>query len=50
MRSLGEAKSSLYNDELFKLARGLLRAEIYQGFIVNGVKFISAEQDDKLTT
>ena len=50
MRSLGEAKSPLYNDELFELARGPLRAETYQGCIVNGVKFVVAQRDDKLTT
>ncbi|CAH9081953.1 unnamed protein product [Cuscuta epithymum] len=50
VRRLGVANSPLYNDELFELARGPLRAETYQGCIVNGVKFVVAERDDKLTT
>ncbi|CAN6552438.1 unnamed protein product [Malus baccata var. baccata] len=48
MRSLGKEKSPLYNDELFELARGAVRAETYQGCVVNGVKFVVAERDDRL--
>ncbi|XP_050107863.1 uncharacterized protein LOC126586944 [Malus sylvestris] len=50
MRSLGKEKSPLYNDELFELARGAVRAETYQGCVVNGVKFVVAERDDRLIT
>ncbi|CAH9124429.1 unnamed protein product [Cuscuta epithymum] len=50
VRRLGDENSPLYNEELFELARGPLRAETYQGCVVNGVKFVVAERDDKLTT
>ncbi|KAM1948029.1 hypothetical protein ACFX15_008273 [Malus domestica] len=50
MRSLGKEKSPLYNDELFELVRGVVRAETYQGCVVNGVKFVVAERDDRLIT
>ena len=50
MRSLGKDNSPLFDDELFELARGPVQTETYQGCIVNGVRFVIAERDDRLTT
>ncbi|KAI5352881.1 hypothetical protein L3X38_005773 [Prunus dulcis] len=51
--SVNKVKSSnspTYSDELYNLAFGPIRAELFSGCNVNGVKFLGAARDDKLCT
>ncbi|BBH01705.1 transposable element gene [Prunus dulcis] len=39
-----------YSDELYNLVFGPIRAELFSGCYINGVKFLEAARDDKLCT
>ncbi|CAL8112630.1 unnamed protein product [Prunus armeniaca] len=48
--SLKSSNSPTYSDELYNLAFGPIRAELFSGCNVNGVKFLGVARDDKLCT
>ncbi|CAL9005878.1 unnamed protein product [Prunus brigantina] len=50
VNKLKSSNSPTYNDELYNLAFGPIRAELFSGCNVNGVKFLGAARDDKLCT
>lgn len=50
MNKLKASNSPTYSDELYNLAFGPIRAELFSGCYVNGVKFLGAERDDRLCT
>ena len=50
MNKLKSSNSPTYSDELYNLAFGPIRAELFSGCNVNGVKFLGAARDDKLCT
>ncbi|BBH09232.1 hypothetical protein Prudu_021674 [Prunus dulcis] len=47
---LKSSNSPTYSDELYNLAFGPIRAELFSGCNVNGVKFLGTARDDKLCT
>ncbi|CAL2247913.1 unnamed protein product [Prunus armeniaca] len=48
VNKLKSSNSPTYSDELYNLAFGPIRAELFSGCIVNGVKFLGVARDDKL--
>ncbi|CAL2276212.1 unnamed protein product [Prunus armeniaca] len=50
VNKLKSSNSPTYSDELHNLAFGPIRAELFSGCNVNGVKFLGAARDDKLCT
>ncbi|CAL9025509.1 unnamed protein product [Prunus brigantina] len=50
VNKLKSSNSPTYSDELYNLAFGLIRAELFSGCHVNGVKFLGTARDDKLCT
>ena len=50
MNKLKSSNSPTYSDELYNLAFGPIRAELFSGCNVNGVKFLGEARDDKLCT
>ena len=50
MNKLKELNSPSYDEELYNLARGPLHVELFSGCHVNGIKFLGATRDDKLST
>ncbi|KAI5327755.1 hypothetical protein L3X38_027151 [Prunus dulcis] len=50
VNKLKSSNSPTYSDELYNLAFGPIRAELFSGCNVNGVKFLGAARDDKLCT
>lgn len=50
MSQLREDKSPLFDEELLELACGPIIVETYSGCHMNRVKFMTAEQCDKLYT
>ncbi|KAB2617587.1 hypothetical protein D8674_013456 [Pyrus ussuriensis x Pyrus communis] len=50
MNKLNELNSPSYDEELYNLARGPLHVELFSGCHVNGIKFLGATRDDKLST
>ncbi|CAL2244725.1 unnamed protein product [Prunus armeniaca] len=50
VNKLKSSNSPTYSDELYKLAFGPIRAELFSGCNVNGVKFLGVARDDKLCT
>ncbi|CAL8988565.1 unnamed protein product [Prunus brigantina] len=50
VKKLKSSNSPTYSDELYNLAFGPIRAELFSGCNVNGVKFLGAARDDKLCT
>ncbi|CAN6562237.1 unnamed protein product [Malus baccata var. baccata] len=50
MNKLKELNSPSYDGELYNLARGPLHVELFSGCHVNGIKFLGATRDDKLST
>ncbi|CAL9018606.1 unnamed protein product [Prunus brigantina] len=50
VNKLKSSNSPTYSDELYNLAFGPIRAELFSGCNVNGVKFLGVERDDKLCT
>ncbi|XP_068304214.1 uncharacterized protein [Pyrus communis] len=50
MNKLKELNSPSYDEELYNLARGPLHVELFSGCYVNGIKFLGATRDDKLST
>ena len=50
MNKLKSENSPTYSEELYNLAFGPLRAELFSGCHVNGVKFLGNARDDKLCT
>ncbi|CAL2228476.1 unnamed protein product [Prunus armeniaca] len=47
---LKSSNSPIYSDELYNLAFGPIRAELFLGCHINGVKFLGTARDDKLCT
>ncbi|CAL8105212.1 unnamed protein product [Prunus armeniaca] len=50
VNKLKSSNSPTYSEELYKLAFGSIRAELFSGCHVNGVKFFGTIRDDKLCT
>ncbi|BBH05122.1 Ankyrin repeat family protein [Prunus dulcis] len=50
VNKLKSSNSPTYSDELYNLAFGTIRAELFLGCYINGVKFLGAVRDDKLCT
>ncbi|CAL8100420.1 unnamed protein product [Prunus armeniaca] len=50
VNKLKSSNSPTYSDELYNLTFGLIRAELFSGCNVNGVKFLGVARDDKLCT
>ncbi|BBN68758.1 hypothetical protein Prudu_563S000300, partial [Prunus dulcis] len=50
VNKLKSSNSPTYSDELYNLALGPIRAELFSGCYINGVKFLGAARDDKLCT
>ncbi|BBH03030.1 hypothetical protein Prudu_013783 [Prunus dulcis] len=50
VNKLKSSNSPTYSDELYNLAFGPIRAELFSGCYINGVKFLGAARDDKLYT
>ncbi|CAL8118456.1 unnamed protein product [Prunus armeniaca] len=50
VNKLKSSNSPTYSDELYNLAFGPIRAELFSGCNVNGVKFLGEARDDKLCT
>ncbi|BBG99628.1 hypothetical protein Prudu_009379 [Prunus dulcis] len=50
VNKLKSSNSPSYNEELYNLAFGPIRAELFSGCHVNGVKFLGIARDDKLCT
>ncbi|CAL8990344.1 unnamed protein product [Prunus brigantina] len=50
VNKLKSSNSPTYSDELYNLAFGPIRAELFSGCNVNGVKFLGVARDDKLCT
>ncbi|CAL9006046.1 unnamed protein product [Prunus brigantina] len=48
VNKLKSSNSPYYSEELYNLAFGPIRAELFSGFHVNGVKFLGTARDDKL--
>ncbi|CAL9013163.1 unnamed protein product [Prunus brigantina] len=48
VKKLKSSNSPTYSDELYNLAFGPIRAELFSGCNVNGVKFLGVARDDKL--
>ncbi|KAM2304415.1 hypothetical protein ACFXTH_024125 [Malus domestica] len=47
---LKASNSPTYSEELYNLAFHSIRAELFSGCYVNGVKFLGTARDDKLCT
>ncbi|CAL8989624.1 unnamed protein product [Prunus brigantina] len=50
VNKLKSSNSPSYSEELYNLAFGPIRAELFSGCHVNGVKFLGTARDDKLCT
>ncbi|BBG99186.1 hypothetical protein Prudu_008793 [Prunus dulcis] len=50
VNKLKSSNSPTYSDELYNLAFGPIRAELFSGCYINGIKFLGAARDDKLCT
>ncbi|BBG96618.1 hypothetical protein Prudu_005473 [Prunus dulcis] len=50
VNKLKSSNSPTYSDELYNLAFGPIRTELFSGCYINGVKFLGAARDDKLCT
>ena len=50
MNQLKASNSPAYSEELYNLAFGPIRVELYSDCHVNGVKFLGGARDDKLCT
>ncbi|CAL2247717.1 unnamed protein product [Prunus armeniaca] len=50
VNKLKSSNSPTYSDELYNLAFGPIRAELFSGCNVNGVKFLGKARDEKLCT
>ncbi|CAL2247936.1 unnamed protein product [Prunus armeniaca] len=50
VNKLKSSNSPTYSEELYNLAFGPIRAELFSGCHVNGIKFLGAARDDKLCT
>ncbi|CAL8992425.1 unnamed protein product [Prunus brigantina] len=50
VKKLKSSNSPSYSEELYNLAFGPIRAELFSGCHVNGVKFLGTARDDKLCT
>ncbi|CAL8084900.1 unnamed protein product [Prunus armeniaca] len=50
VNKLKSSNSPTYSDELYNLAFGPIRAKLFSGCNVNGVKFLGEARDDKLCT
>ncbi|CAL8134261.1 unnamed protein product [Prunus armeniaca] len=50
VNKLKSSNSPTYSDELYNLVFGPIRAELFSGCNVNGVKFLAEGRDDKLCT
>ncbi|CAL9005438.1 unnamed protein product [Prunus brigantina] len=50
VNKLKSSNSPIYSEELYNLAFGPIRAELFSGCHVNGIKFLGAARDDKLCT
>ncbi|CAL2231013.1 unnamed protein product [Prunus armeniaca] len=50
VNKLKSSNSPTYSDELYNLAFGPIRAELFSGCNVNSVKFLGVARDDKLCT
>ncbi|CAL9025554.1 unnamed protein product [Prunus brigantina] len=50
VNKLKSSNSPTYSDELYNLGFGPIRAELFSGCNVNGVKFLGVARDDKLCT
>ncbi|CAL2271416.1 unnamed protein product [Prunus armeniaca] len=50
VNKLKSSNSPSYSEELYNLAFGPIRAELFSGCHVNGVKFLGIARDDKLCT
>ena len=50
MNKLKSSNSPTYSEELYNLAFGPIRAELFSGCYINGVKFLGVARDDKLCT
>ncbi|CAL2238225.1 unnamed protein product [Prunus armeniaca] len=50
VNKLKSSNSPSYSEELYNLAFGLIRTELFSGCHVNGVKFLGTARDDKLCT
>ncbi|CAL9006890.1 unnamed protein product [Prunus brigantina] len=50
VNKLKSLNSPTYSEELYNLAFGPIRAELFSGCHVNGVKFLGTARDDKLCT
>ena len=50
MNKLKASNSPTYSEELYNLAFGPIRAELFSGCHVNDVKFLGTARDDKLCT
>ncbi|CAL2256194.1 unnamed protein product [Prunus armeniaca] len=50
VNKLKSSNSPIYSDELYNLAFGPIRVELFSGCNVNGVKFLGVARDDKLCT
>ncbi|CAL8119261.1 unnamed protein product [Prunus armeniaca] len=50
VNKLKSSNSPSYSEELYNLVFGPIRAELFLGCHVNGVKFLGTTQDDKLCT
>ncbi|CAL8083262.1 unnamed protein product [Prunus armeniaca] len=50
VNKLKSSNSPTYSDELYNLAFGPIRVELFSGCNVNGVKFLGEARDDKLCT
>ncbi|CAL9020279.1 unnamed protein product [Prunus brigantina] len=50
VNKLKSSNSPTYSDELYNLAFGPIRTELFSGCNVNGVKFLGVARDDKLCT
>ncbi|CAL2265623.1 unnamed protein product [Prunus armeniaca] len=50
VNKLKSSNSPTYSEELYNLAFGPIRAELFSGFHVNGIEFLGTARDDKLCT
>ncbi|CAL8085665.1 unnamed protein product [Prunus armeniaca] len=50
VNKLKSSNSPTYSEELYNLAFGPIRAELFSGCHVNGIKFLGAAREDKLCT
>ncbi|CAL2228419.1 unnamed protein product [Prunus armeniaca] len=50
LETFKSSNSPTYSDELYNLAFGPIRVELFSGCHVNGIKFLGTSRDDKLCT